>query len=54
MRTLDIGARQFVVQEAFDTMLSVGLSLSWLTPITNIGVSLSLDGALMITFRAPA
>ena len=45
------GARQLVVQEAFDTMFWDGSYVSWLTPITNIGAS--PDGAEMTTFLAP-
>ena len=47
------GARQLVVQEAFERILILGLYCLWLTPITNIGVE-SLGGAEMITFWAPA
>jgi len=39
---LDGGARQFVVQEALEMILSSGLSVSWLTPITIHGVDLVL------------
>jgi hypothetical protein len=40
MITFASGARQLVVQEAFDTMSSVlGLYLSSLTPMTNMGAS---------------
>src|SRR5512139_3461908 len=50
--TLATGARQFVVQEAADTMVSP-LYAVWFTPYTNIGV-LSLLGADITTFLAPA
>ena len=52
-RTFEMGARQLVVQLALDTICVLGSSVSWLTPITNIGVSLSLAGAEMMTFLAP-
>jgi hypothetical protein len=51
--TLAKGAKQFVVQEAFDKILISSVSSLWFTPITNIGVS-SLEGAERITFLAPA
>src|SRR6058998_1124321 len=52
--TLARGARQFVVQEALDTMLCLaGSYLSWFTPIT-IVMSSFLAGAEMMTLRAPA
>src|SRR5574343_289674 len=50
--TLASGARQFVVQDALEMMASPAY-LAWFTPNTNMGVS-SLDGALMMTFLAPA
>ncbi len=50
--TLATGAKQFVVQDAFEIMVSPLYDLS-LTPYTNIGVS-SLEGADIITFLAPA
>ena len=46
------GAKQFVVQDAFDTMFMSELYVSLFTPITNIGAS--FDGALIRTFLAPA
>ena len=50
--TLAIGARQFVVHEALETMVSTaGLYLVWLTPMTYMGAS--LEGAEMMTFLAP-
>ena len=51
-RTLEIGARQFVVQEALEMMSCPAYVLSF-TPYTNIGVA-SFEGADMITFLAPA
>src|SRR3990167_5158215 len=50
--TLATGARQFVVQDAAETIASPAY-LAWFTPYTNIGVS-SLDGADCTTFLAPA
>src|SRR5512135_3522512 len=50
--TLATGARQLVVQEAAETMVSP-LYAVWFTPYTNIGV-LSLEGADITTFLAPA
>ena len=44
-----IGARQFVVQEALETIVSVsGLYVSSLTPMTKVGM-LSLPGAEIMT-----
>ena len=52
--TLATGARQLVVQEAFEMMWCfAGSYLSSLTPIT-IMTSGPLAGAVMITFFAPA
>src|SRR5512138_3363097 len=49
-----MGARQFVVQEAFETMLCALASyLPSLTPITMVGQS-PFAGAVMMTFLAPA
>jgi hypothetical protein len=45
------GARQLVVQLAFETMLTSEVYFSSLTPTTNIGASLL--GAEMTTFLAP-
>ena len=45
------GAKQFVVQDAFEIIDILGSYLSLLTPITNIGAS--FDGALIKTFLAP-
>ena len=50
--TFASGAKQFVVQDAFDIIFILGSYLSLFTPITNIGAS--FDGALIITFLAPA
>merc|ERR1719265_1166783 len=46
------GARQLVVQDAFETTVKSGVYLSWFTPMTNIGTA-SLGGAEMMTFLAP-
>mmetsp|Transcript_115176 Transcript_115176/g.204144 ORF Transcript_115176/g.204144 Transcript_115176/m.204144 type:complete len:267 (+) Transcript_115176:79-879(+) len=46
------GARQLVVQEAFETTVKSAVYFSWLTPMTNMGTA-SLGGAEMITFLAP-
>src|SRR5947209_18141835 len=53
-RTLAIGARQLVVQEALDRMRSEGLRVWSLTPRTIVASSLSLAGAERITRPAPA
>merc|ERR1719356_205586 len=50
--TLVKGAKQFVVQDAFDTTVSEDLYSVWFTPTTYIGTA-SLGGAEMITFLAP-
>jgi len=47
-----MGARQLVVQLAFETTVMLESYLSWLTPITKIG-ELSLGGAEMMAFLAP-
>jgi hypothetical protein len=53
-RTLAMGARPLVVQEAFEMMWCFLASyLSWLTPST-IVMSSFLAGAEMMTFLAPA
>src|SRR5258706_81579 len=52
--TLTSGARQFVVQEALEMILSSGLSVSWLTPITIMASISSLAGTVRITLPAPA
>ena len=46
------GARQFVVQEAFETIVMDGSYVLLLTPITNIGAS--AEGAEITTCFAPA
>ena len=51
--TLAIGARQLVVQEAFDTNFVPFSYALWFTPQTNMGVS-SFDGADITTYFAPA
>ena len=45
--TLAMGARQLVVQEAFETTFISFEYFSWLTPHTNMGAS--AEGAEMIT-----
>ena len=53
-RTLTIGTKQLVVQEAFDTTLwFFGSKVSSLTPTTKVA-SASVDGAETITNGAPA
>src|SRR6185312_7106679 len=55
--TLATGARQLVVQLAFDTTLCLdGSNLLWFTPMTIVGTSssLALVGAEMTTRLAPA
>lgn len=42
-----------VVQDAQDMTVVAGSIVSWLTPITNMGVSGDLAGAEMTTFLAP-
>ncbi len=52
--TLAGGARQLVVQEAFDTTRCFSTSISWsFTPQTKVP-SMFLPGAEMMTFLAPA
>src|SRR5215472_10543395 len=46
------GARQFVVQEAFETTVISFRYSSWLTPMTNMGAS--FEGAVITTLWAPA
>ena len=53
LMTLVRGAKQLVVQEALETTFISGRSSSWLTPMTNVGVSSSLAGAVRMTFFAP-
>lgn len=51
--TLVIGARQLVVQDAFDITSGPPFTYSsWFTPMTYMGVA-SLGGAEMKTFLAP-
>lgn len=49
LSTLEMGASALVVQDALDTMFMLGSRLSWLTPMTNMGVS-SFAGADIITW----
>src|SRR5690606_26146984 len=49
--TLAIGARQLVVQDALETILSDAFTSLWFTPMTNMGAL--LDGAEITTFLAP-
>ena len=49
--TFASGAKQFVVQDAFEIIFILGSYFVLFTPITNIGAS--LEGALIITFFAP-
>src|SRR5437016_2197217 len=52
--TCTIGARQFVVQDALETMLcALGSYLPSFTPMTSVGQS-PFAGAEIITFFAPA
>src|SRR6187551_2943909 len=51
--TLAIGARQFVVHDAFETIVCAEVNFLWFTPITKVGVS-SFAGAEKTTFLAPA
>ncbi len=52
-RIFAIGARQLVVQEAFETMRCSGRRSASLTPITIIASISSLDGTVRMTRRAP-
>ena len=52
--TLATGARQLVVQLAFEMHLSSGVSLSSFTPSTQVRSAPSLAGALSTTRLAPA
>src|SRR5690554_4441406 len=47
-----MGARQFVVQEDAEMIVSVDFIVLWFTPITNIGAV--FEGADSTTFLAPA
>ena len=53
LRALAIGAKQFVVQEAAEIILSSAVSVSWLTLYTIVLRSLPA-GAEITTFLAPA
>ena len=53
LRALAIGARQFVVHDAAEMMLSSAVSVSWLTLYTIVGRSFPA-GAEITTFLAPA
>ena len=49
-----MGARQLVVQEALETKSMLWCHrMSWLTPMTNMGVS-SFEGAVMQDLLGPA
>ena len=50
---LAIGAKQFVVQEAAEMILSSGVNVVWLTLYTIVGRSFPA-GAEITTLRAPA
>ncbi len=52
--TLATGARQFVVQLAFEMHFIAAVSLSSFTPSTQVRSAPSLAGALSTTFLAPA
>ena len=52
-KALAIGARQLVVQDAAEMMLSSALMVSWLTLYTIVGRSFPA-GAEITTFLAPA
>src|SRR5437660_10912039 len=52
--TLAIGARQFVVQEALETIWCLaGSYLSWLTPSTMVTSSFFAGAVMMIFFTGP-
>ena len=51
LKTLAMGARKLVVQEALEIILSIGSQFFSLTPITYMGAS--AEGAEMTTFFAP-
>ena len=53
LMTLVMGARQLVVQEALDTTSISGVYFRWLTPMTKVGITSSLEGAEIMTFFAP-
>ena len=48
-----MGARQLVVQEALETTSMSDVYFLWLTPMTKVGMMLSLEGAERMTFFAP-
>jgi hypothetical protein len=50
---LTSGARQLVVQEAFEITVSEAFSTSWLTPKTMVASTSLPPGAEMMTFLAP-
>jgi hypothetical protein len=52
--TLASGARQLVVQEAFEITVSEAFSVSWLTPNTTVLSTSFSPGAEITTFFAPA
>ena len=52
--TFIIGAAQLVVHEAFEIMVSSGVRMESLIPITTVLMSFDLGGAESITFFAPA
>ena len=52
-RALAIGAKQFVVQEAAEMMVSSGFNVVWFTLYTIVGRSFPA-GAEITTLRAPA
>ena len=52
LRAFAIGARQFVVQEPFDTIFMSEVSTSSFTPYTTVA-SQSVPGAEISTFFAP-
>ena len=45
--------KQLVVQEALETTFMSEWSSMWFTPMTNVGVTSSLPGAVRMTFFAP-
>src|SRR5271155_2206687 len=53
-RTFTSGARQLVVQEAFEMTVWVDFSTPWLTPYTTVASTSSPPGAEITTFFAPA
>ena len=53
LTTLARGAKQLVVHEALETTFMSEWSSMWFTPMTNVGVTSSLPGAVRMTFFAP-